>query len=434
MNPAVMHILFLSDNFPPEVNAPASRTHEHTRQWAAAGEQVTVITCAPNFPTGRVLPGYRNRLWQQETIDGVRVIRVWSYITANEGFARRVLDYVSYMAMAFVAALFVRRVDIVVATSPQFFTAVAGWAVGAVKRVPFVFELRDLWPESIKAVGAMKESAAIRWLERLELFLYRRAALIVSVTHSFRDTLMKRGIDGRKIEVVTNGVDIARFSPRAKDAALEAALGMQGCFVAGYIGTHGMAHALETLLAAMQRLREHPQGRDIRLVLLGDGARKAALREEAARLGLASTVFFIDTVPKDEVARYWSLLDVSVIHLRRTELFTTVIPSKLFECMGMGIPVLHGVAGESAGIVERDGCGIVFEPENVEALVEGLLRLQADAALRARLREAGLQAARRYDRAALAARMLASLRSTAGLAPGSASAGSEAGTPGTPGT
>ena len=405
-----MHILFLTDNFPPEVNAPASRTHEHGRQWVAAGEQVTVITCAPNFPTGRVFPGYRNRLWQQEQIDGMRVIRVWSYITANEGFARRVFDYVSYMLMAFAAALFVRRVDIVVATSPQFFTAVAGWATAALKRVPFVFELRDLWPESIKAVGAMKESAVIRALERLELFLYRRAALIVSVTHSFRDTLMQRGIAGDKIEVITNGVDVARFSPRPKDAALEAELSLQHSFVAGYIGTHGMAHGLETLLEAIQRLREHPQGCHIRLVLLGDGARKAALREEAARLGVADAVHFVDTVPKEQVARYWSLLDVSIIHLRRTELFTTVIPSKLFECMGMGIPVLHGVAGESARIVEREGCGLVFEPENVNQLVESLLRLQQYGAERGRLRAAALAAARHYDRGVLASRMLELLR------------------------
>ncbi|MFO1274171.1 MAG: glycosyltransferase family 4 protein [Rubrivivax sp.] len=404
-----MHILFLTDNFPPEVNAPASRTHEHCRQWVAAGEQVTVITCAPNFPKGRVFDGYRNRLWQQEVVDGIRVIRVWSYITANEGFVKRILDYTSYMLTAFVASLFVRRVDVVVGTSPQFFTAVAGWAVGAVKRVPFVFELRDLWPESIKAVGAMKESTAIRWLEKLELFLYRRAARIVSVTHSFRDTLVRRGVDGAKIDVVTNGVDIARFSPRPKDAALERELGFEGCFVAGYIGTHGMAHALETLLQAMARLRDHPEGRDIRLLLLGDGARKADLQAQAQAMGL-DNVRFVDTVPKEQVARYWSLLDVSVIHLRRTELFTTVIPSKLFECMGMGIPVLHGVAGESAAIVEREGAGLVFEPEDVDALVEGLLRLRRDPALRASLREHALAAAGRYDRRALAARMLASLR------------------------
>jgi glycosyltransferase involved in cell wall biosynthesis len=404
-----MHILFLSDNFPPEVNAPASRTHEHTRAWAAAGEQVTVITGVPNFPQGRVFDGWRNRLWQQEVVDGVRVIRVWTYITANEGFAKRVLDYLSFMLMAFAAGLFVRRVDVVVGTSPQFFTAVAAWALGAAKRVPFVFELRDLWPESIKAVGAMRESAAIRWLEKLELFLYRRAALIVTVTHAFRDTLMRRGIGGDKIDVITNGVDTSRFSPRPKDAQLELDLGLRGCFVAGYIGTHGMAHALETLLWAMDQLARRPDGHDIRLLLLGDGARKAALRAEATRLGL-DNVHFIDTVPKEQVARYWSLLDASVIHLRRTELFTTVIPSKLFECMGMGIPVLHGVAGESAAIVEREGVGLVFEPENAAELIDGLLRLKSDLPLRATLQAAGPAAAGRYDRRVLAERMRLRLR------------------------
>lgn len=403
-----MHILFLSDNFPPEVNAPASRTHEHCRQWVAAGERVTVITCAPNFPKGRVFDGYRNRLWQQEWIDGIRVIRVWSYVAENEGFVKRILDYTSYMVTSFVANLFVRRVDVVVGTSPQFFTVVSAWAAAAVKRVPFVFELRDLWPESIKAVGAMRESVAIRWLEKLELFLYRHAARIVSVTHSFRRTLIDRGIDGAKIDVITNGVDIARFKPRDKDAALVRELGLEGCFVAGYIGTHGMAHGLETLLQAMQSLQRHPHGRDIRLLLLGDGARKAALQEQARHMGL-DNVRFVDTVSKQEVTRYWSLLDVSIIHLRQTELFTTVIPSKLFECMGMGIPVLHGVAGESAEIVRCEDVGRVFEPENVDELVLSLLMLQDNGPLLAKLRANGLAAAARYNRSTLAASMLSTL-------------------------
>ena len=400
-----MHILFLTDNFPPEVNAPASRTHEHGRQWVAAGAQVTVITCAPNFPKGRVFGGYRNKLWQEEAMDGIRVIRVWSFITANEGFAKRVLDYMSFMLCAFIASLWVRRVDVVVGTSPQFFTAVSAWAVGAVKRVPFVFELRDLWPESIKAVGAMKESVVIRMLERVEMFLYRRAARIVTVTNSFRQTLIRRGIDGNKIEVITNGVDLSRFSPREKDAALERELGFEGCFVAGYIGTHGMAHALETLVQAMQRLQSHPQGQHIRLLLLGDGARKAHLQAEVASLGLTNVVF-VDTVPKDMVARYWSLLDVSIIHLRQTPLFETVIPSKLFECMGMGIPVLHGVSGESAGIVQREACGVTFEPENADQLVQSLLDLQSNPGQLNQLSQAGVLAATSYDRSVLARKML----------------------------
>lgn len=404
-----MHILFLSDNFPPEVNAPASRTHEHCRRWVDAGAQVTVVTCAPNFPTGQVFDGYRNRLWQEENVDGIRVVRVWSYITANEGFARRVMDYLSFMLSAFIAGLFVRRVDIVIGTSPQFFTAVAAWGVGALKRVPFVFELRDLWPESIKAVGAMKPSRVIRWLERLEMFLYRRASRVIVVTNAFRETLIRRGIDGSKIRVVTNGVDMSRFSPRPRDRDLTRELGLEGCFVAGYIGTHGMAHALETLLSAMKVLQEHAEGSHIRLLLLGDGARKAELKRLAASLSLRN-VRFIDTVPKEMVARYWSLLDVSIIHLRQTELFTTVIPSKLFECMGMGIPVLHGVAGESANIVEREGVGLVFPPENVDQLVAGLLRLQRDEELRFRLGRQATVSAKNFDRDELALRMLQVLR------------------------
>ena len=410
-----MHILFLSDNFPPEVNAPASRTHAHCRLWAQAGHEVTVVTGAPNFPKGRVFEGYRNAWRREETIDGIRVIRVWTYITANEGFARRVLDYLSFMATGALAALGVRRVDVVVGTSPQFFTACAAWLVGALKRVPYVFELRDLWPESIKAVGAMEESRVLRWLERLELFLYRRAALVVSVTHSFRDNLRRRGIDPGKVVVVTNGVDIAEFSPRPKDAGLIRSLGLEGKFVAGYVGTHGMAHGLETLLEAAERLRRGPGGERYRLLMLGDGARKAALVEHAKALGLDSVVF-LDSVPKEEVARYWSLLDVAVIHLRRTELFTTVIPSKLFECMGMGIPVLHGVAGESAAIVRDEGVGEVFEAENAPELVARLLALRDDSDARARMRENCVAGARKYDRVRLAREMSAQLESLEGAA------------------
>jgi len=261
-------------------------------------------------------------------------------------------------------------------------------------------------------VGAMRDSAILRALERLELFLYRQAARIVSVTHSFRATLIKRGVDPRKVDVVTNGVDLSRFSPRPKDTALERELGLTGKFVAGYVGTHGMAHGLDTLLAAAQRLSAEPAGQHIRILLLGDGAEKSRLRGEALRLGLGN-VLFLDSVAKGQVARYWSLLDVSIIHLRRTELFTTVIPSKLFECMGMGIPVLHGVAGESADIVEREGVGLVFEPENAEALASAIFRFAADAALRDRCRSNCLSAAQNYDRTTLARSMLVALEKAA---------------------
>lgn len=398
-----MHILFLTDNFPPEVNAPASRTFEHCRIWAEAGHKVTVITCAPNFPRGKVFDGYKNKLWQTEEMDGIRVIRVWSYITANEGFLKRILDYVSFMPSSVLAALFVSKPDLVIGTSPQFFTACAAYTVGLLKRIPFVFELRDIWPESIKAVGAMKDSLIIRLLEKIELFLYRKARLIVSVTHSFKDILIRRGVAGDKIEVITNGVDAARFFQSDKDLELVKQYQLDGQFVAGYVGTHGMAHHLETILEAAAIAQAN--GDKIKFILLGNGARKAELVKLADDMQLQN-VIFIDSVPKAEVPRYWSLLDVSIIHLKKMELFTSVIPSKLFECMAMGIPVLHGVAGESANIVKDNEAGLVFEPEDAQTLYQYLLKLKNDPRLYQNFKTNGLAAAQKYDRTHLANQFL----------------------------
>jgi glycosyltransferase involved in cell wall biosynthesis len=407
-----MRILFLTDNFPPEVNAPASRTHEHCREWVRAGHQVTVVTTAPNFPTGRVFPGYSNRLYTRDEIDGIEVVRVWSYVTANEGFLKRTLDYVSFALMAVLVSVFSRRFDVVVGTSPQFFTACAAWALGFLRRRPYVFELRDLWPESIRAVGAMKDGLVLDLLEKLELFLYRHAAAVISVTHAFKTDLIRRGVDADKIHVVTNGADLTRFAPRPRDAVLEAQLGLKDRFVVGYVGTHGMAHALGTALDAAAILEGGPDADRIRFLLLGDGAEKAALKARAADMGL-SNVIFVDIVPKSEVARYWSLLDVSLVHLKREPLFETVIPSKLFECMAMGIPVLHGVRGESADIVLRDQVGEVFTPEDAPELAAAASRLAHDKAALEGMAARGVVAARGYDRSALAVRMLEILKSVA---------------------
>lgn len=408
-----MHILFLSDNFPPEVNAPASRTFEHCREWVKEGHQVTVITCAPNFPKGKVYEGHRNKLWQSESMEGVRVIRVWTFMTANEGFFRRTIDYLSYMVSAILASPFVKNVDLVIGTSPQFFTACGAWAVSRLKRKPFVFELRDLWPESVKISGVISDSGFYHLAKKVELFLYRRADKIISVTESFKNYLGGLGIDTSKVETVTNGVDLNRFKPVEKDRDLLAQLGLSDKFVAGYIGTLGLSHALETLLEAANQLKGMPQGDQFRFIFLGDGANKRALKEKARALRL-DNVLFIDSVPKSEVTRYWSLLDVSIIHLKKTELFKGVIPSKLFEAMGMGIPVLHGVEGESLRIVEKEGVGIPFEPENVEELVGKLLLLKENRSLYQQMRQNALQAAPKYERTQLAKNMLGILIKTAG--------------------
>jgi glycosyltransferase involved in cell wall biosynthesis len=408
-----VHILFLSDNFPPETNAPATRTLEHTKRWVRSGHEVTVITCVPNFPAGVVHPGYSNRPWQTETVDGVRVIRVWTYVTANEGFLKRTLDYVSFMVTGGIAGLLVRRPDVIVATSPQFFSALAGGLLGLVRRRPFVFELRDLWPDSISAVGAMKEGAALRLLRRVEYWLYRRAARIVSVTHSFREILARNGIDATRIAVVPNGVDPQAFTPGPKPPGLEQRLGLAEKFVAAYVGTIGMAHGLGTILEAAEQLKARS---DVAFVLVGTGAEHARLEAETKARGLVN-VHFVGAVSKSEVKDYWRVCDAALVLLRDLPLFAHVIPSKIFEAWGSGRPVILGVRGESAAIVEAARGGVVVPPEDAAALVAAIERLADRRDEATALGHCGrMHVERDYDRDDLAARMLAVLEDAAGVA------------------
>lgn len=402
-----MRVLFLSDNFRPESNAPAARLYEHAVRWVRAGHEVSVITCAPNFPEGKVYPGYRNRWYSIEWIDGIRVVRVKSFITANEGFLLRTLDYVSFMFTSFVAGLFERRPDVVVATSPQFFCAVGGWALSAVRRLPFVFELRDLWPASIEAVGAMRPSRALRILEKIELFLYRRADAIVAVTESFRADLVRRGIPGQKIHVVMNGVDREYFSPRPVDPELSAAYGTAGKFVVGYLGTHGLAHNLPRVLEAAELLRART---DVVFVFAGSGAGRRQVEEIVAERVLTN-VRLIPRQPKEVMPRLWSLCDLTLVPLRDSPVFSTVIPSKIFESMGMGIPILISVpAGEAVEIVLAARAGVAVPPGDSNSMAQEIERLADDRHTLARLRASASSAADRYSRTAQAEKMLSILK------------------------
>ena len=402
-----MRVLFLTDNFPPESNAPASRTFEHARQWVADGHEVTVITCAPNFPTGKLFDGYKNRWYHTEQMSGICVVRVKTYITANEGFIKRTLDYQSFMLMATLAALFQKRPNIVVATSPQFFTAIAGYFVGLFRRVPFVFELRDMWPASITAVGAMQPSRLIRLLEKLEMFLYRKAAMIVSVTNAFKAELVERGIEEKKIVVVRNGVDKNQYRPTIKNAELLTELRATDCFIVGYIGTHGMAHALPRVVEAAAQLQSTP---DILFLFAGGGAERASLEADVKQRGLKN-VRLLPLQPKSNMPAVWSVCNIALIPLRDTPLFSTVIPSKLFECMGMGIPVIMSVPhGEATSIVANTGCGIVIPPEEPQILAKTILDLKSNSQQLTDLREAALIAANQFSRTELARQMLESLK------------------------
>ncbi len=396
-----MKILFLCDNFPPEVNAPATRTYEHCKQWVKRGTEVTVITCNPNFPQGKIYEGYENKLYQKEIIDGITVIRVWSFMAPNTGLFKRVFDFLSYAIMAFIVGLF-QKSDLIVATSPQLFTAVAGRWLSFFKRTPWVMEVRDLWPESIKSVGV---DAGGRWvfkqLEYLEKSLYRAADKIVVVTDSFKRIISKKGINPYKIDVVKNGVLPEKFQPVAKDSSLIKELALEGKFVIGYLGTHGMAHALDFILRSAKKIKDP----NVHILFIGDGARKESLIELHADLDLKN-VTLLPSQPKDVISRYISILDVALVNLKKSVVFESVIPSKIFENASMRKPILLGVEGESKEIIDEYGAGLSFEPENETDFLEKLARLTEDKNLIADLQDGCTSLAADFDRKRLAVNML----------------------------
>lgn len=395
-----MRILFITDNFPPEVNAPATRTYEHVKEWQKRGVEVTIITCFPNFPHGKVYDGYKNSLYLKENVDGIDVIRVWSYITSNSGFVKRVLDYISFAIMAFFVGLFQKH-DVIIATSPQFFTTWSAYGISKLRRKPWIFELRDLWPESIKTVGAMKQGKAIDTLEKIELFLYKDADKVIAVTDAFKTNLISRGIDAHTIEVITNGSNMELFYPREKDVTLLDELNLHGKFIVGYIGTHGMAHSLDFIMNSLKKIED----KEIHFLFIGDGAMKQTIVEIAKKLNL-DNVTFLKPVSKEEVPKYLAIVDLSLAPLKKEDNFKTVIPSKIFEASAMLKPTLLGVQGQAQEILEKYGAGLCFEPENEKDFIKKLMILKENKAVYSSAQEGCKKLAGDYDRKNLANNML----------------------------
>jgi len=366
-----MKILFLSHYFPPEVNAPATRTYEHCRRWVEQGHEVTVVSCVPHHPMGRAYPGYKNKLVHVEYIDGIKAIKVLTYITANEGFIKRTFNYVFYMFMALCIAPFLSKADVVISTSPQFFNGLAGYFVSRIKRAPWLLEIRDLWPESITAVGAIKNERLIAVLEWIERFVYRKADHIVPVTYAFKEHIVRCGASGNAITVLRNGVDLNQFSEQKKDTKLEHTWGLHNKFVAAYVGTHGMAHGLDTILEAAQILSHRE---DIVFLMVGDGAERERLFEEKNRRGLKNVVMQAQQ-PKSVMPTIWAMTDVSLVLLKRLDLFKTVIPSKIFESMAMKRPIILGVEGEVQKIIEESQAGVCIAPESADQLASAVQML-----------------------------------------------------------
>jgi colanic acid biosynthesis glycosyl transferase WcaI len=406
-----MRILYLSQYFPPEMGAPAARVSELSARWVERGHEVTVLTGMPNHPTGVVPEAYRGHVALRETWRGVDVLRTWIYATANKGVLRRGLAYGSFAASSVAIgglAREVRRADVVIATSPQFLCALSGLALARLWRVPYVLEIRDLWPQSIVEVGALPPGHPIvSTLRALERFAYAKADLLVGVTDSFAEIWRGQGVDPAKIRVIKNGVDLAAFRPDVDGTSMRRALGVGDAFVVGYIGTIGMAHGLGTLLDVAERLRDRT---DIVFVLVGEGAERARLEADAAARGLAN-VRFVGQRPRAQIPEVLAATDLAVVMLKDTPLFETVLPSKLFEIMGAARPLLLAVGGEAKRLAEAAGCGYIAPPEDVTAMTAAILRAKAepdDARARGRSGRAYVEA--NFDRIALADRYLDDLQ------------------------
>jgi len=404
-----MRILVLTDRFLPEISPPCFRVMDHAQEWLKAGHEVTVVTCAPNEPHGRLFQGYRNRLWQEEWIEGVRVIRLWSYMAETPGTLKRSLDYASFALSAMAYFWKYPPFDVILASSPPLFVPLSGYVVSRLRRRPWIFELRDLWPATMEAVGVGR-GWMLRLLTKLEMFLYRRADRIVSVTEAFRTELAQRGIPAGKNDVVTNGVDTKAFNEDRVLFDARERLGVpRSAFLAGYIGTVGMCHGLETLLDAAELCRDEP---DVTFLILGEGAARTRLEEHASRRGL-TRVLFRNFVPHEHIPSYLAALDVSIIHLKPHPVFKTVIPSKIFESMAMGTPMVHAVEGQSAQIVAESGAGVCIPSGNPSAMADAIRQLRREPERVREMAARGKQAvAQHFSRRVKAQQMVRSFEAT----------------------
>ena len=398
-----MRILIVCHYFPPEVGAPQARVSELARFWTEAGDDVTVLTGMPNHPTGIVPDAYRGKLRLVERADGYRVVRTWLYATPNEGVLKKTLGHVSFMLSSILLGVGpTGSADVVLVSSPTFFSIFSAWLLARIKRARFVIEVRDLWPAIFVELGVLKNRHLVRVLESLELSAYRGAEAVVTVSEGFRTNIIGRQIPSSKVHTIRNGVALDRFddiSAADRDHARAELGAKEGDTLVLYLGAHGISHGLTSVADAAARLRSAP----IHFTFVGDGAAKGALLKRIKDLGLSNTTS-LPSVPSERVPTVLAAADVCLVPLRDVELFNTFIPSKMFEYFAAGKPVVAALRGEAADILRAAGA-IVVEPEDSGAISAAVEFLAQHPDTR---RQMGSQARRyveaHYDRRVLAAR------------------------------
>ena len=413
-----MRVLIFTQYYPPEVGATQNRMQYFAAQLAARGHEVTVVTEVPNHPKGVIFPEYRGKWWTRTLEDGVTTIRVWVRTAPIKTLSVRLAFYLSYAVNGALASLLLsgRRQDVVFITSPPLTVGLPALVYSGLRRVPLVLDIRDLWPAIAEELGEMRSRRALSMARGLERLLYRRAAAVTVVTRGFGRYVQEHGYPAERTVLIPNGTTPDIFHPQAPDPALRHRLGLDGCFVVGFFGNHGIAQDLEGVLDAAARLKSRP---DIRFLFVGEGPAKAGLQLKQDALGL-DNVLFLPQVPLREILTYVALADTVVVPLRRLDLFKTFIPSKLFDFMACARPVLLQVDGEARQILEEAGGGTFVPPGDSAALAAAIdVMARCPAEDRAAMGERGrIYVHQHYLREHQADRLDAVLRSVvAGVAP-----------------
>ena len=407
-----MHIYYIIHYFPPELNGGATRASELAKLWSMNGHKVTILTGFPNHPNGVIPEAYRGKFFMEEMVNGYHVRRNFIYATPNKGFVKRIMNHISLTISSVLGSITKARPDVIIASSPPLFLAISGYILSRIKRVPYIFEVRDIWPQQAVDLGMLRNRYIIRAMEALEFFLYKSAAKVVGVAESTRCVLTKRGLTSEKIEIIFNGTDLEKFKPGPVDMVLKDRFGLQDKFVVSYIGTIGLSQGLAVLVEAAQKLdKSHP---DIHFLIVGDGARRDMLVAMCDNMKLHN-ITFLEPQPRSLVPDLYRLSDVTVVSLRNVPLFKSTIPSKIFEIMSCGTAMILAVDGEARNIVEQAGGGLCITPENPEAMAEAILRIYDHPALRAQFTTHGrAYVGKYYDRQALAQQYLDILQNMVG--------------------
>jgi colanic acid biosynthesis glycosyl transferase WcaI len=404
-----VRILLVGDTYLPERAAAAVRTSELAARWRDRGHQVTVVTGNPHYPEGRIFAGYANAMFARDEVNGIPVHRVITVPYGRSAIAKRM---VNQLLFAFMPVLLDRAgpADIVVGSSPPLTIGLAAWLMARRRRVPFLFDVRDLYPDVALALGVLRPGLIARGFQWLAAFTYRRAAAVVTATRSLAAALRDQGVPAAKVSAVPNGANTERFAPAPGDPALRERYGIpQDRFLLGYVGLMGRLHGAGVIVEAAEKLREE---RRIHFLLIGEGADRGPMESRAAAAGLENVTFGA-SVPSEEVPRVLNACDAGIATLRGVPLSRGALPVKVFEMMACGLPVAFSGWGECEAILRDTGAGVVVPCGDAEGLAAAVRMLVADPAAARAMGEKGRAFVEaHYDRRKLADEYLEILERT----------------------